>query len=108
MLQFGVHAMELTPDGSGGSIETPIVTYSGFGYLDMMTGTNQNQNQNSQVANSTHILIVPDIPQHYETIFKSQDMIVANGKRYRIEYVDNPVNADHHLEIYLRGDQHDV
>lgn len=108
MIQFGVFKTEQENDGLGGIRETEKLIYADYGYLDMLTGSNQNINQNSLVNQSTHILIMPKIPPDYKSLIQSGYIINIDNQRYRIEYVDNPVSLNHHLELYLKGEQDGV
>lgn len=87
------------PDGMGGLIDEwgPFKTVSG--YLDLLTGTNENTLQNASVEDSTHILVIPDY-----TVGITDEMRVADstGRIYEVTYADDPVGIHHHNEIYLK------
>lgn len=86
-------------DGMGGLIDDwkPVKTVSG--YLDLLTGTNENALQNASVEDSTHILVIPDF-----TVGITDEMRVVDGtgRIYEITYSDNPVGVSHHNELYLK------
>lgn len=86
-------------DGIGGK----TLTWSDFktvnGYLDMLTGTDQNNVQNAFVEQSTHVLI---IPTYTEGITDKMRVVDAYGRWYEVQYVDDPVGQHHHNEVYLK------
>jgi SPP1 family predicted phage head-tail adaptor len=64
------------------------------GYIDAISGKRVEQAE-KMVNTSTHTLIceVCDI--------RNDDRIVISGKIYRVNYVYNPMEANHHLEVEL-------
>ncbi|MGT2768793.1 phage head-tail adapter protein [Streptococcus ictaluri] len=66
------------------------------GWLDMLSG--DERDPKAIPTSSSHVIITPDT-----TIsITNADRIMGNGTIYEITFVDNPVNIDHHLEIYLK------
>ena len=88
-----------TPDLIGGVTETWSDVKMIHGYLDMLTGSDQNTAQNAFVEQSSHILIVPT---YTDGISDKMRVVDAMGRYYDITYVDDPVGQKHHLEIYLK------
>ena len=87
-----------TPDNVGGVVETWSNHMMIHGYIDLITGSDQNPIQNAFTEQSTHILVVPI----FNTGITDKMRIVdAMGRYYNITYVDNPVGLNHHLELYL-------
>lgn len=78
--------------------ETKTVFTTVEGYIDRLTGSDDNKIQDAIVEESTHILItdkfVDGITDNMEVAFKD--------RLYFIEYVDNVMELNHHLEIYLK------
>ncbi|MGR8822491.1 phage head completion protein [Leuconostoc citreum] len=68
------------------------------GYLDLLAGTDINTSQNAMMEQSTHILIVPSLPNF---VITDKMRIVDEKKYYSVTYVDDPVSQHHHLELYL-------
>lgn len=96
---FAIKQRTSVPDGIGGQTLTWSDVDIVHGYLDMLTGSDENTVQNAFVEQSTHILIVP---KYTEVITDKMRVVDAMGRYYDITYVDNPVNVNHHLEIYLK------
>lgn len=99
-IEFCILENTQEPDGLGGVIENVEKTYYGYGYLDLITGTNISVQQEALVEQSTHILIT-DYFYGYEDSIKSDMVVNIDDKYYRITFVDNPMEQNHHLEIYL-------
>lgn len=85
-------------DGIGGYDDVWVSFLEVKGYLDMVNGTDLNGQQNAYIEQSTHMLIIPDIPSEEIT---DKMRVAAEGKVYDITFVDDPVNVHHHLEVYL-------
>lgn len=104
---FKVLSSDYLEDEYGGFSEQSFVKYESDGYLDLVSGTNEHSIHNAKTEESTHILIC-DWFEDYLTI-NDKDYIVANGKKYSITYLDNPMEQNNHLEIYLNyvGDNHE-
>ncbi|MCN73769.1 head-tail adaptor protein [Listeria monocytogenes] len=87
------------PDGLGGFTDDWALFKTGSGYLDLITGTDENTQQNAFVEESTHILIIPDFIVGITDEMRVVDQL---NRYYAITYSDNPVNISHHNEIYLK------
>lgn len=87
-------------DGIGGFKEGWALGASISGYLDLITGTNESNVQNASIESSTHILIIPNIPNGLE-ITDQMRISDGEGRWYVVTYVDDPLGQHHHLEIYL-------
>lgn len=96
---FKIQDKTTTPDGIGGFNETWTDAFTVYGYLDLITGSDQNTIQNANVEQSTHVLIVPT---YRSWITNKQRVVDANNRWYEITHVDDPVGQHHHLEVYLK------
>lgn len=67
-----------------------------YGYMDMMSGNEQEQ---AYLEESTHILITWDI---VDVTSKDRIYNERKGETYEITYVDNPMELDSQLEIYCK------
>lgn len=86
-------------DGIGGKTFTWSDVMTVSGYLDMLTGTDQNAVQNAFVEQSTHVLIIPTFT---EGITDKMRVVDAYGRYYDIAFADDPVGQRHHNEVYLK------
>lgn len=96
---FWIKEKRQVPDEIGGFEEKWSNFASVTGYLDLVTGTDLANMQKALVEESTHLLILPSFVKGI-----TDDMIVVSahgGKSYNITYADNPLELNHHNELYL-------
>lgn len=98
MQSFDIQHKTQVDDGLGGFTEGWDVFTSVEGYIDLITGTDQNNVQNAFVEDSTHILIIPEYTQG---ITDNMRVVDSDSRYYTITYSDNPVGVNHHNEVYL-------
>lgn len=70
------------------------------GWLDFMSETSERTNFNTKLNESTHVFLCD-----YSQIDKGiRDLVFIdnNNKEYDILYIDNPMNLNKHLEIFLK------
>jgi len=97
---FKVQSNNRMPDGEGGFITGWQDIDELQGYLDLVSGSNQNQFiHHAQIEESTHVLIVP---VYKDGITDKMRIVDSKNRAYQITYVDDPVGIGHHLEIYLK------
>ncbi|WP_440896242.1 phage head completion protein [Amphibacillus sp. Q70] len=97
MQTFIIQVEKNIPDGIGGNKTewSPAITVEG--YLDLITGTNLNPNQNAFIEDSTHVLVIPDFTPG---ITDNMRIVDKHNRFYLITYADDPVGVGHHNEIY--------
>ncbi|MCR6096856.1 phage head closure protein [Salipaludibacillus agaradhaerens] len=84
------------PNGQGGYTQEWTVIAQINGTIDMLQG-GINTDQQKVKEDSTHILIVIGTLD-----IKQGDRVRAFDKAYDVQYVDDPLNMGHHLEIELK------
>lgn len=80
------------------------------GFLDLSSGDSKHNTYNAKIQESTHIFICDFalIPEFIEVEGKNVPVtvenarMVANSKRYDVMLIDNPMELNQHLEIYLK------
>lgn len=87
------------PDGIGGFLEDFATLRSFDGYIDLITGTDQNSVQQAFIQDSTHVAVIPKVQAG---ITDAMRLVDASGRWYEITYVDDPVGVGHHTELYLK------
>ena len=97
--QFIIQTKTTTDDGIGGKNTNWSPWGIVRGYIDMLTGGDDNPQNNAFVEESTHILILPEFTSG---ITDNMRVIDAMGRWYHITYSDDPVGQSHHNEIYLK------
>jgi head-tail adaptor len=71
------------------------------GWLDLSGGDSKYTTYNAKIQESTHIFIC-DYVALDSSIKAENSRLVVNGKTYDILLIDNPMELNQHLEIYLR------
>ncbi len=98
MKTFDIYRVEQASDEIGGFIESQVKESTVKGYIDMLSGSDQTPVLNNAYAEkSSHVLITFDV----STPITDDHIVKYKGDTYEVTYVDNPVELDHHREIYL-------
>lgn len=95
---FMIQTKQQNDDGIGGFEESWVGFKLVSGYLDLITGTDQNTLQNAFTEQSTHILI---IPEYTNEITDKMRIVDDRDRWYSVTYVDDPVGVHDHIEVYL-------
>lgn len=85
----------------GEAIQEWIEAFDHVGWLDMQTGSSNYTNFNAKIEESTHVFICDYHSGIYALVDQDTRMIIK-GKMYDVLLIDNPMEMDEHLEIYLR------
>ena len=83
----------------GESVPTWVTAQSLTGWLDFTNGESKYSNYNAKIQESTHIFICDYEPV---TLKAEGCRAVINGKTYDVMVIDNPMELDEQLEIYLK------
>ena len=69
------------------------------GYLDLASGSARYTTYNAKLTDSTHIFI-----SEYKPLACNEESVrmVINNQEYDVTYIDNPMELNYHLEIYLK------
>jgi len=70
------------------------------GFIDLTSGDARYSNFNAKIQESTHVFICDYIVLNPAITSENSRMIV-NGKVYDIVMIDNPMELNQHLEIFL-------
>lgn len=84
----------------GEAVTSYTDTVTLLGFLDLMNGDSKHTVYNAKVEESTHIFICD-----YTEIsnFKPDNCrMIVNGIVYEVLMIDNPMELNQHLEIYLK------
>ena len=84
--------------------------WSKKGFLDLSAGDSKHTTFDAKIQESTHIFICDyrPIPESLEVegnfirVSPENARMVANSQRYDVMLIDNPMNLNKHLEIYLK------
>ena len=80
------------------------------GFLDLSSGDSKHTTYDAKIQESTHIFICDykpileclEIEGNLVRVSPENARIVANSQRYDVMLIDNPMNLNKHLEIYLK------
>ena len=88
-----------TKNAIGESVPAWTTAQSLTGWLDFSNGESKYSNYNAKIQESTHIFICDYEPV---TLKAEQCRAVVNGNTYDVMVIDNPMELDEQLEIYLK------
>ena len=80
------------------------------GWLDFQAGDSKHTSFNAKIQESTHVFIcdylqIPDtleVDGNNVQVSAENSRLVANSKRYDVMLIDNPMELNKQLEIYLK------
>ena len=80
------------------------------GFIDLSSGDSKHTTFNAKIQESTHIFVgdykpIPeslDIEGKIVRVSPENARMVVNSQRYDLMLIDNPMNLNKHLEIYLK------
>lgn len=111
-IQALLQVKKSTKNNIGECISTWVDCISVWGWLDLSSGDSKHTTFYSKIQESTHIFLcdylnlkgLPTGEEENETvdITNNNARMVVNGDVYEILLIDNPMNMNEHLEIYLR------
>lgn len=85
----------------GESVKVWKDAVSHIGWLDLQSGDSKYSNFNAKVEESTHIFICAYNPALY-ALSGRDTRAIFKGMVYDVLLIDNPMEMNEHLEIYLR------
>ena len=71
------------------------------GWLDMQSGDSNYINYNAKLQESTHVFVADYVALN-EQISAENSRLVVGGNRYDVMMIDNPMELNKQLEIYLK------
>lgn len=71
------------------------------GFLDLSGGSAQYQTFNAKIQESTHLFICDYVPLP-DFVTSENSRMMINNKVYAVTLIDNPMELNKHLEIYLK------
>lgn len=98
------YVFKKTSDGKNEIGEATIIweeAFSHVGWLDLQSGDSKYTNNKAKIEESTHVFLCDYHPGIYALADQDTRMIIK-GKMYDVLLIDNPMEMDEQLEIYLR------
>ena len=78
-----------------------VEAFSQRGWLDMQSGSSNYTNFNAKIEESTHVFIC-DYHSGIDALEDQDTRMIIKGKMYDVLLIDNPMEMNEQLEIYLR------
>jgi hypothetical protein len=72
------------------------------GFLDYLSGEGNYSTYNSKLSDSTHIFVCDYVDFNFD--IRKHNLLI-NGKVYDITFIDNPMELNKHLEIFLKHNE---
>lgn len=77
-----------------------------LGWLDYQSGQNAVQQYNTKIQDTTHFFMC----DHFRWVTATQDAkvtsensrLILNGETYNVLMIDNPMNLNQHIEVFLQ------
>lgn len=73
-----------------------------FGWLDLSGGDSKHTTFNAKIQESTHVFICDYTDLSFYKINAENSRMIVNGMIYEVLLIDNPMELNQHLEIYLK------
>lgn len=71
------------------------------GWLDLIAGDAKRENFSQKIEESTHVFLT-DYVQIPDTVAAENSRLIVGGRAYDITLIDNPMEMNRQLEIYLK------
>ena len=98
-LQLQINTTTVDEIGSRVQKWTPVQSL--YGWLDYISGEAGRANYHTKIEESTHVFVC-DFVELHEKIKAENCRAIVNGKTYDVVLIDNPMELNYHLEIYLK------
>ena len=89
-----------TKNSIGESVPKWETRHTLAGFLDLANGDSNRLNFNVKIQESTHYFICDYVALN--NVVPENSRMMINGKTYDVLLIDNPMEMNHHLEIYLK------
>lgn len=85
----------------GEQVPTWVDAQKIWGWLDTMGGTSGYTAYNAKIQESTNVFMADYVPLA-EGVKAEACRAIIDGRVYDVTYIDNPMNLNEHLEIFLK------
>lgn len=99
--QMQLQVKSITKNDIGEQVEKWETIQQITGWLDLSGGDSKYTTYNAKMQESTHVFVA-DYVQLAESITAETARAVIDGKRYDIMLIDDPMEMNLQLEIYLK------
>lgn len=98
--QATIEVRTVTKNAIGEQEENWSTAYKIRGWLDLQNGDSKHTNYNAKLQESTHVFLSEY--KAMDGVTAGNSRLVLDGRRYEILLVDNPMEMNEQLEIYLK------
>ena len=98
------HIFKKTSNGKNEIGESTIIweeAFSHAGWLDLQSGDSKYSTNKAKIEESTHVFLC-DYHSGIYALADQDTRMIIKGKMYDVLLIDNPMEMDEQLEIYLR------
>lgn len=96
-----IQIMQATENDIGEPVTSWIDVQTVKGWLDMISGSVSYATHKAWLEESTHVFVM-DYVELDGRIENENSRMMINGKVYDITFIDNPMELNQQLEIYLK------
>jgi head-tail adaptor len=100
-LKATIQISTATKNGIGESVKAWTDVQTIKGWLDLGSGDSSYTTYNAKIQESTHVFVA-DFVKLDSRITAENSRLVINSKHYDVMLIDNPMELNHQLEIYLK------
>ena len=94
-----IQTRTVTTDDIGEQLEDYVTVLQLNGFLDYLSGEENIRNYDSKLRESTHVFICDYMELN---VAERDSRMLINNRIYEISRIDNPMELNQHLEIYLK------
>lgn len=96
-----IQSMTITENDVGEAIPLWTDVQAVKGWLDMVSGSTAYTTYNAKIEESTHVFVMEYVALD-DRISDENSRMIIKGNVYDITFIDNPMELNQQLEIYLK------
>lgn len=100
-IQLALQTRTTTKNAIGEAVKAWTTVQMLTGWLDYQAGESKYQNFNAKIQESTHVFLGDYVPIN-PGIEAENSRALINGKTYDVLLIDNPMEMNRQIEIYLK------
>ena len=100
--KIDLQAKTTVKDDIGAAVVTWQTVQSIPGWLDLQSGESKYSSYNAKIQESTHVFVADYTPIEPKVKKAESTRAVVNGEVYEVLLIDNPMELNRQLEIYLK------
>lgn len=101
-INLALQAKTTVKDKIGAAVQKWETKQTLFGYLDYQAGESKYQSFNAKIQESTHVFVCDYVSIDPSVKKSDNTRAVVNGEVYDVILIDNPMELNRQIEIYLK------